>query len=110
MLRLLSGRTHQVLTGVCVRLGGRSLVHVEPSRVRMAPLSEAEIDWYVATGEPLDKAGAYAAQGKGAEIIAEIEGSFSNVVGLPMEQTIPALARLGIRAGRPNESRQVPVA
>ena len=95
MLRLLSGRTHEVLTGICVRMGPRSLVHVEPSRVRMAALNDAEIEWYVGTGEPLDKAGGYAVQGLASRFIEGIDGSYSNVVGLPMASVYNLLKLLG---------------
>ena len=95
MLRLLSGRTHEVLTGICLCGRGRTLVHVEPSRVRMATLSEPEIAWYVATGEPTDKAGAYAAQGRASRFIEGIDGSYSNVVGLPISRVYELLKELG---------------
>ena len=95
MLRLLSGRSHDVLTGVCVSHQGRRLVHVEPTRVRMAPLQESEIAWYVATGEPLDKAGAYAVQGLASRFIEGIDGSYSNVVGLPISSVYSLLKELG---------------
>jgi septum formation protein len=95
MLRLLSGRTHEVLTGICVRKGGRSLVHVEPSRVRMSPLNDAEIAWYVGTGEPFDKAGGYAVQGLASRFIESIDGSYSNVVGLPVASVYSLLKQLG---------------
>jgi septum formation protein len=84
MLRLLSGRSHRVVTGVRLQRTkemGRGIL--EESRVVIAPLSEAEIDWYVATGEPRDKAGAYAVQGLGARFIEAVEGSYTNVMGLP---------------------------
>lgn len=84
MLRLLSGRTHEVLTGVAVRFRGRQREHVERTRVRMARLGDAEIAWYVASGEPRDKAGAYAVQGLASRFIDAIDGSYSNVVGLPV--------------------------
>lgn len=90
MLRLLSGREHEVMTGVALVEGSRSAAAVETSRVRMAALTEAEIDWYAATGEPLDKAGAYAIQGLGALFVEAVRGNYSNVVGLP----IPAVYRL----------------
>lgn len=84
MLRRLSAREHQVVTAVRLRRGASErLEAVEVSRVSIAPLSEEEIAWYVATGEPLDKAGAYAVQGKGARFIEGVSGSFSNVMGLP---------------------------
>lgn len=87
MLRLLSGRTHQVLTAVAVcRAGvpGAPLVEVERTDVEFAPLTEFEIDWYVATEEPRDKAGAYAIQGYASRFVTRINGSYSNVVGLPI--------------------------
>lgn len=84
MLSLLSGREHRVVTGICLRPGdGPGTTLTEWSRVRFAPLTADEIDWYVATGEPRDKAGAYAVQGLGARFIEGIEGSFTNVMGLP---------------------------
>ena len=95
MLRLLSGRDHEVLTGVCVWHKGRRLVHVEPTRVRMAKLAESEIEWYVATGEPFDKAGGYAVQGLASRFIEGIDGSYSNVVGLPISSVYELLKELG---------------
>ncbi|RPH64692.1 MAG: septum formation inhibitor Maf [Acidobacteria bacterium] len=94
MLRLLSGRTHEVLTGVAVRFRDQQREHVERTRVRMARLGEAEIAWYVATGEPLDKAGAYAAQGLASRFIEAIDGSYSNVVGLPVAAVYQLLREL----------------
>jgi nucleoside triphosphate pyrophosphatase len=98
MLQRLNGRTHEVCSAVAIyqRGGGRSVVFHENSHVRFHNLTDAAIDRYLAKVEPLDKAGAYAAQGSGAEIIAKIEGSFTNVVGLPMERTIAELAKFGI--------------
>jgi septum formation protein len=86
MLCLLSGRTHEVLTAVAVFRAGmaRPLVEVERTQVEFAPLTEFEIDWYVATGEPRDKAGAYAIQGYASRFVTRIDGSYSNVVGLPI--------------------------
>jgi septum formation protein len=75
----------------------RSTTFHEISHVRFHKLSKDKIDKYLAKINPLDKAGAYAAQGNGAEIIAEIQGSFTNVVGLPMEKTIPALREFGVK-------------
>lgn len=87
MLRLLSGKWHDVLTGVAlVRAGNggsRTVAH-ERTRVRFAAMSNAEIDWYVQSGEPMDKAGAYAVQGRAALFIEEIRGEYWNVVGLPI--------------------------
>jgi len=95
MLRLLSGRTHDVLTGICLRKGLRSLVHVESSRVRIAALSDAEIEWYIGTGEPFDKAGGYAVQGLASRFIEAVDGSYSNVVGLPVASVNSLLKQLG---------------
>ena len=95
MLHLLSGRTHEVLTGVCVCFQGRRLVHVETTRVRVAQLSDPEVAWYVSTGEPLDKAGGYAVQGLAARFIEGIDGSYSNVVGLPIYSVYRLLKELG---------------
>jgi septum formation protein len=84
MLRLLSGRRHEVVTGVCVIAGGVERSGVERTSVRFDPLHESEIAWYVATGETLDKAGAYHVDGRGSLFIRSIEGSPSNVAGLPV--------------------------
>jgi septum formation protein len=98
MLRRLSGQTHEVCSAVFVyqQTTGRSAAFYELSRVRFHRLSSATIKSYFSKVDPLDKAGAYAAQSIGAEIIAEIDGSYTNVVGLPMEQTVAALAKFGI--------------
>jgi septum formation protein len=98
MLRLLSGRSHRVLTGVCL-LGpsGFFRLAVVSTAVTFERLSEADIVWYVGTGEPLDKAGAYAVQGGASRFVARIEGSFSNVVGLPMEVVAPWCREAGIQ-------------
>ena len=95
MLRLLSGRSHDVWTGICLFGQGRRLVHVEPTRVRMAQLGEKEIAWYVSTGEPFDKAGGYAIQGLASRFIEGIDGSYSNVVGLPISSVYELLKELG---------------
>jgi septum formation protein len=95
MLRRLSGRWHEVLTGVALVRAGQALrltVAHASTLVRFAELSDAEIDWYVATGEPMDKAGAYAVQGRAALFIEEIRGDYWNVVGLPI-QLVYKLAR-----------------
>jgi septum formation protein len=99
MLRRLSGRTHEVCSTVAIyrQTSGRSQVFHDVSRVRFRRLSDAAIESYLSKVRPLDKAGAYAAQGSGAEIIAKIDGSFTNVVGLPMEKTVPVLAKFGVR-------------
>lgn len=84
MLTRLSGQMHEVLTGVCLIYGGAEAAAVETTRVQFAPLLPEEIDAYVASGEPEGKAGAYAIQGRAACFIPRIEGSYSNVVGLPL--------------------------
>jgi nucleoside triphosphate pyrophosphatase len=96
MLRGLSGVWHEVLTAVTLLCGEDSRVAVEVTRVKFAPLTDKEIRRYVASGEPRDKAGAYAIQGYAALFIERIEGSYSNVVGLPV-RTVYELAReLGV--------------
>lgn len=84
MLRLLSGRTHSVFTGVAVWADGELRADVAESRVTFRILTDGEIAEYVAGGEPMDKAGAYAVQGVGAALVSGIEGDFDNIVGLPM--------------------------
>ena len=84
MLRTLSGRTHEVVTGMCLAHGSTARSGVETTAVTFAPMSDAEIDWYVASGEPMDKAGAYAIQGLASRFAARINGSYPNVVGLPV--------------------------
>jgi septum formation protein len=84
MLRLLSGQTHQVITGVCLAKGRERQRAAEVTFVRFATLSDEEIDAYVATGEPLDKAGAYAIQGRAGRWVPRIHGCYFNVVGLPL--------------------------
>lgn len=97
MLRRLSARTHRVHTGVAVRLGDEVRSEVVTSLVTFTPLSPASIEWYVGTGEPLDKAGAYAIQGAGGVFVQRVRGSVSNVVGLPLH----AVARLAAELGAP---------
>jgi septum formation protein len=94
MLRRLSGRSHQVMTGVCLQTTQRSVSHVEISSVTFAPLTEDQIAWYVASGEGADKAGGYAIQGLASRFIPRIEGSYSNVVGLPIAVVSDLLSRL----------------
>lgn len=101
MLRRLSGRVHEVITGIaCAHCGdGRhELIGVEHERTRVffRPLSPERIEWYLATGEPFDKAGAYGIQGRGAALIERVEGCFFNVVGLPVARATGMLARAGI--------------
>ena len=90
MLRLLSGRTHQVITGICLAASGFERVEAEMTQVTFSQLSEAEIAAYVSTGEPMDKAGAYAIQGIASRWAQRIEGCYFNVVGLP----VPRVYRL----------------
>lgn len=88
MLMLLEGRSHEVYTGVCMiaHKDGRTIEHqfFERTAVTMYPITDAQARWYIATGEPMDKAGAYGIQGKGAVFIRGIEGDYNNVVGLPL--------------------------
>ena len=92
MLTALSGGWHQVTTGVAIRAPGQPLrVFEVTTSVRMRNLPAEEISRYVATGEPLDKAGAYGIQGVGGALVAEVQGSWTNVMGLPLEQTLEAL-------------------
>ncbi len=97
LLRALTGRTHQVITAIAV-VDSESLDVLDQaveSRVTMRPANDDELRRYVETGEPLDKAGAYAIQGKGADLVSGLEGSLSNVIGLPIEETLELLARAG---------------
>jgi septum formation protein len=95
MLARLSDRTHDVLTGVAVRHGAREVSHVEISRVRIKALDPDEIRWYVESGEPADKAGAYAVQGRASRFVEAVEGSCANVVGLPVSRVYRLLRDLG---------------
>jgi septum formation protein len=98
MLATIAGQTHMVYTGVTLQNVERGWcdTRVAETEVRMLPLSSQEIEWYVGTGEPLDKAGAYAAQGVGAVFIESIHGSYTNVVGLPLATLFQMLKRAGI--------------
>jgi septum formation protein len=98
ILGTISGKTHVVYTGVTLENSEREYrdTRVAETEVRMLPLEAAEIEWYVETGEPLDKAGAYAAQGIGAMFIESIHGSYTNVVGLPLATLFQMLRRAGI--------------
>ena len=96
LLRRLSGREHQVLTGLALLVPGRAALHsVTRTRVLFRQLSPEQIAAYVATGEPLDKAGAYAVQGRGAALVHRVSGSYSNVVGMPLESLFDLLRRAG---------------
>jgi nucleoside triphosphate pyrophosphatase len=89
-LRALSGRDHEVMSGIALRRGGQELTDVAVTRVRFRRLESSEIAWYLATGEWRERAGGYAIQGKGAALVEAVEGDYLNVVGLP----VPALLRL----------------
>ena len=103
MLHRLCGREHEILTGVAVvvgkraaGVGNRSAQAMVASRVLMRHFTVATIEWYITTGEPMDKAGAYAVQGLGGALVEWIEGSYTNAVGLPLEETLALLHRFGI--------------
>jgi septum formation protein len=101
MLRQLSGRTHLVHTAVAVRSGELLDLEVVTTSVRFTPLSQEAIEWYLATGEPLDKAGAYAVQGAGGLFVERVDGSVSNVIGLPLHTVVALLGIRGFPAGHP---------
>jgi len=96
MLKLLSGATHEVLTGLAAidAQTGKEITHVESTRVNFLPLTDADIDEYLRTGEPFDKAGAYGIQGIGGKFIWRIEGCYFNVMGLPISELWSILTRL----------------
>ena len=95
MLRRLSGKTHDVYTGLAVLQGnGSAQTAVEKTRVTFEPLSEEEIENYIASGEPFDKAGAYAIQGRGGKFISRIEGCYFNVMGLPLARLYSLLRKV----------------
>ena len=103
MLYRLCGREHEILTGVAVVAGRRaecvgdlSARTMVASRVLMRHFTAATVEWYIATGEPMDKAGAYAVQGLGGALVEWIEGSYTNAVGLPLAETLALLRRFGI--------------
>jgi septum formation protein len=100
MLSLLSGKWHQVITGVALVRNGdvtQIMVDHQTTRVLFAELAREQIDWYITTGEPQGKAGAYAIQGKGALLIKEIQGDYFNVVGLPIRLVFDLIGRMGSR-------------
>jgi septum formation protein len=96
MLRLLSGRTHRVITGVALVSAASTEVAAEVTAVRFLALSDQEIDDYIVTGEPMDKAGAYAIQGRAARWIPRIDGCYFNVVGLPIALVSALLEGAGL--------------
>jgi len=101
MLRLLAGRTHHVVTGVCLSLGGVVRVALDRTAVTFAPMSEEEVAWYVATGEPMGKAGAYHVDGCGSLFIEAVAGSPSNVAGLPVRLVLRLAREGGVDPGLP---------
>jgi septum formation protein len=96
MLRRLSARTHRVHTGVAVRHGDLELAEVCTTLVTFVELDEAMVEWYVGTGEPIDKAGSYALQGAGGALVQLVRGSVSNVIGLPLHVVIELAGRCGV--------------
>ena len=96
MLMLLQGRSHQVHTGLCVRKNDEIHTLVDTAQVHIRPLTRPQAEWYANTGEPMDKAGAYAAQGIAALFIERIEGSFACVMGFPVERFAELARRLGL--------------
>ncbi len=96
MLRTLSGRTHEVLTGLCVRRGAQISSEVVSTRVTFRPLSDGEIRAYIATGEPMDKAGSYGIQRYGAMFVSGIEGDYFSVMGLPVCTLAQRLRAFGV--------------
>ena len=106
MLQALSGTTHQVMTGVAVVHKGICESRLVIANVRFRELLAAEIDAYVATGEPMDKAGGYGIQGRGGIFVEELRGSYSAVVGLPLQETAALLAGAGYPVWETWNSRQ----
>ena len=100
MLLALAGRTHQVFTGVAIACGEREVYRLSTSKLHFRSISEAEAIAYWLTGEPADKAGGYAIQGRGAVFVRRLEGSYSGVVGLPLYETLELLNELGLVLGR----------
>jgi septum formation protein len=96
MLAQISAQAHEVLTGVALAFRGQVYAEVEHTTVWVAKLTPEDIAWYVASGEPMDKAGAYAIQGLASRFIPRIEGSYANVVGLPVARVVQLLGRAGL--------------
>jgi septum formation protein len=94
MLTALSGRRHDVITAICLRHAGRAISELSSTAVWFAPLNAREILWYVDSGEPMDKAGAYGIQGLASRFIVRIEGEYTNVVGLPVAQVYRLLSQI----------------
>ncbi len=100
MIRRLSGRTHRVLTAIAIGRGRRTVFALSESRVTFSTMTRAQIAAYVATGEPMGKAGAYGVQGRAAAYIARISGSYSGIMGLPIFETAQALSALGFACNK----------
>ena len=96
MLTALQGRRHTVCTGVTVRRGAESITESETTHVYFRPATQSELRAYIATGEPMDKAGSYGVQGKGALLVEKLDGDFFNVMGLPVLRLSRMLARFGV--------------
>jgi septum formation protein len=101
MLQGLAGRTHEVVTGLCLVSAGQARSGVERTSVRFAPMSPDELAWYAATGEPLDKAGGYHVDGRGALFVESVSGSPSNVAGLPVRLLLRLARELEVDLGWP---------
>jgi septum formation protein len=101
MLKGLAGRSHEVVTGLCLVSAGAARSGVERTSVRFAPMSSEELAWYAATGEPLDKAGGYHVDGRGALFVEAVSGSPSNVQGLPVRLLLRLVRELGVDLGWP---------
>jgi septum formation protein len=95
MLRLLSGREHRVLTAVALKFEARTELVVSESRVRFCELAQPELEAYIESGEPTDKAGAYAIQGRAAAFVTELHGSYSGIMGLPLYETAQLIRKFG---------------
>lgn len=106
MLRRLSGRTHTVCTAVAVRRRDTEVAALAATEVTFRTLTDDEIAWYVATGEPRDKAGAYALQGAGAALVADLSGADTTVIGLPLATTVQLLRQVDVDVLRPRLARR----
>lgn len=106
MLRQLSGNVHEVKTATAVLYQDKTMLQIITTSVQFRRLTEKEIGWYVGTGEPLDKAGAYGIQGKGAVLVERIEGSYDNVVGLPLTAVYEMLTKLQAETESANQKRE----
>ncbi len=94
MLAMLSGAEHRVITGVCLTCGDKKITFAQVSKVKFYDLTDAEIEAYVKTGEPMDKAGAYGIQGRGCVLVEKIEGDYFNIVGLPVARVMREIGKI----------------